>query len=36
MIDIAAFISVVPILLELANLLLKPMLDMIYEAFKFI
>ena len=36
MVDLIAFISIVPILLELANLLMKPMLDMIYEAFKFI
>ncbi len=35
-IDIAAFISIVPILFELANLLMKPMLDIIYEAFRFI
>ncbi len=36
LVDLVAFISIVPILLQLANLLLKPMLDMIYEAFKFI
>lgn len=35
-IDIAAFISIIPILLELANLLMQPMLDLIYEAFMFI
>lgn len=34
--DIIAFISIVPVLLELANLLMKPMLDMIYEAFKYV
>lgn len=36
LVDLIAFISIVPILLQLANLLLKPMLDMIYEAFRFI
>lgn len=36
LVDLVAFISIIPILLQLANLLLKPMLDMIYEAFKFI
>jgi hypothetical protein len=34
--DVIAFISIVPVLLELANLLMKPMLDMIYEAFKYV
>jgi hypothetical protein len=36
LVDLIAFISIVPILLQLANLLLKPILDMIYEAFRFI
>lgn len=36
LVDLVAFVSIVPILLELANLLMKPMLDVIYEAFKFI
>lgn len=36
LVDLIAFISIVPILLQLANLLLKPMLDMIYEAFRFV
>jgi hypothetical protein len=36
LVDLIAFISIIPILLQLANLLLKPMLDMIYEAFRFI
>lgn len=36
LVDLIAFISIVPILLQLANLLLKPMLDMIYQAFQFI
>ena len=36
LVDLIAFISIIPILLQLANLLMKPMLDMIYEAFRFI
>lgn len=36
LVDLIAFISIVPILLQLANLLMKPMLGVIYEAFKFI
>lgn len=36
LVDLVAFISIVPILLQLTNLLLKPMLDMIYEVFKFV
>lgn len=36
MVDLVAFISIVPILLQLANLLMKPMLDMIYEVFNFV
>ena len=36
LVDLVAFISIIPILLQLANLLLKPMLDMIYEAFRFV
>lgn len=35
-IDIIAFISITPLLYELANLLMKPMLDMIFDAFKYI
>ena len=32
-VDLIAFVSIVPILLNLANLLMKPMLEMIYQAF---
>lgn len=35
-IDIVAFLSITPLLYELANLLMKPMLDMIFDAFKYI
>lgn len=35
-IDIIAFISITPLLYELANLLMRPMLDMIFDAFKYI
>jgi hypothetical protein len=35
-VDVIAFISITPVLLELANLLMKPMLDMVYDAFKYI
>ena len=36
LVDLIAFLSIIPILLQLASLLLKPMLDMIYEAFRFV
>lgn len=35
-IDLVAFLSIVPLVYELARLLLGPMLDMIYKAFEFI
>lgn len=34
--DIAAFVGITPLLYELANLMLKPMLDMVFEAFKYV
>jgi len=36
MADILAFMSIAPIMFELANLLMRPMLGVIYEAFNFI
>lgn len=35
-VDLFAFISILPVILELATLLMKPLLETIYEAFKFI
>ncbi len=35
-IDLIAFISIVPLVYELARLMLNPMLDMVYKAFEFI
>lgn len=35
-IDIIAFISITPVLYYLVSLLLKPMMDMVFEAFKYI
>jgi len=36
LIDIIAFLSIVPIVYELAGLMLKPMLDMVYRAFELV
>ncbi len=35
-IDLAAFLSIAPLVYELARLMLNPMLDMVYKAFEFI
>lgn len=35
-IDLVAFLSIVPLVYELAMLMLKPMLDVVYKAFEFI
>ena len=34
--DVIAFLSIVPILVGLADLIMRPMLDVIYEAFRFL
>lgn len=36
LIDLVAFLSIVPLVYELARLMLNPMLDVVYKAFEFI
>jgi hypothetical protein len=35
-VDLVAFLSIAPLVYELARLMLSPMLDIIYKAFEFI